>query len=206
MTIILIISFIFLLIIYPHMTNSNPEVDLYSDKIDPIVTIEYLETLEVGCLFPKVQGVATACYAHQRFPMLSLEEAVQKYIEERNYQRDHLPPPPVKVMRVYDYVTKVDGVRIVDWDNDRDGRCVAKVFAKNFWQKGPGDINVDYEFDVDNVVDATELCKKVINDVKTSKHPKVQEMIQKYGVKGLHFSGPMIFVSGNLDEEEYSDE
>ncbi len=94
-------------------------MDLYSNTVDPIVTKAYLqENVCIGREYPKVQGVATAYHAVDRFPTLSLEDAVIKYIELKSQPRAPSPPPelgPDHFLKTY------KGYTIRNWD-DRDGR------------------------------------------------------------------------------------
>lgn len=99
---------------------SGEKVDLYSHTIDPIITVEFLDDLILGTRFPEIRGVATANYAHQRFPKLPLQEAVTKYIEEEEYRAKN--PPPVKPRipdSVPEFIKEWKGVRVVDWGNDK---------------------------------------------------------------------------------------
>jgi hypothetical protein len=72
--------------------NSAPldlyeKVQIYGDVIDPSITIELINTLEVGRLFPAIRGIATAHYAHLDFPDVPLEEAVKLHIKERDERK-----------------------------------------------------------------------------------------------------------------------
>lgn len=168
------------------------EVDLFSHDIDPFITKELCESIGIGNLFPKIQGIATACYALQRYPELSLEEAVPKYIEYLNKPK---PVYEIPKTSAYHHVKKVDGVSIVDWDNNREGYHVTKVYASNYHQKDGNGINMNVSFVVKNEDEAIQLCRKIIEAVKADINAR--PYVNSYGIKRIHFSGPMAFISGN---------
>lgn len=187
------------------------DVDLYSHDIDPTVTIEFLEGLGLGCRFPEIRGVATAFYAHQRFSKLPLQEAVAKYIEEEEERARNPPPQPVRVpSSVPEFIKEFDGVRCVDWDDDREGRLVCTLETKSNddnWKHHPWNLQTDLKFTVGSVAQAKKVARHVLR-IARKFNPCPSRKTLPRGVKkakttefkcgpvtGLHFSGNLVFVS-----------
>lgn len=60
--------------------NYTPRrVDLSSANIDPSITIEMIRNMPLATQFPQLQGFGTAYYAVDRYPNLSLQDAVARY-------------------------------------------------------------------------------------------------------------------------------
>lgn len=160
------------------------KVDIFSDTIDPSVTIDFLKTIRGGDFFPKIQGVATANYAHQQFPDLPLDEAVRAYIIERD--RTPSPTPPFVPTHVYEFIKECDGVRCVGWDDDRLFHCflffsLSSNFSpnregwlictvddprSNYAPRRHWNLKVDFSFDVSSVAEAKRVARKILRVVR----------------------------------------
>lgn len=176
------------------------KVDIYSDEIDPCVTIETIDNLSFGKLFPRIQGIATANYAHQRNPKLPLKEAVAEYIQHLKDEKKNPEVPYVHIPSTApEFIKKYGRVRVVDSDSDREGRFVCLVSKRSQWNrdeeakqnnepdKPPRVVFVDYEFVIKNIYEARKLTSKVLRDARIA-HPRTT-------INGIHYAGDCALIT-----------
>jgi hypothetical protein len=100
--------------------SMETKADLYDWNYDEVITKKFVESFGVGRKMPNLRGFGRCYYANQAFPDLSLEEAVQSYKQLRDEEDANRVYPP-RVACMSDVLKTYRGIRVVDWDNERDG-------------------------------------------------------------------------------------
>ena len=137
---------------------------LYSSSLDPRITLEMVADTPMGVRMPQLQGFGTAYYAHQRYPDLSLENAVRLYIEDREKSKQAQAQRELRVegrKEGYpdDFLTSYFGIKIANWGNYRNGTVQMIV----------GDRDTDnmtkHRLDFSFVAEDIDHAEKVVDEI-----------------------------------------
>jgi hypothetical protein len=110
------------------MADSMSLDDLYSDNVDPSITLKDVQTLGFGKKFPNKKGFAYAFYAWEQFPLsATLASAINA---KKAYKQSRLAcENSVRKYGtlVYDFIDEIDGVVIKAINSEHDGSLKANI-------------------------------------------------------------------------------
>lgn len=186
------------------------DVDIWAAEYDASITIEELDSLRAGCLFPRKKGIATASYAHMAYRALPLDKAVDRYLraQERSKRTKKMAPRARPYARrwLYSLIKEHNGIVLDDWDRDRDGWAVCIVERRtkkkpianlSFNDGGLPVIAVDVPFGARTKPEARRIVDAIAETIRKANVPSLKTAkLDKF-----LFSGDIAFVASLTDPE-----
>lgn len=184
------------------------DADIWAAEYDPSITIEELDSIHAGQLFPRKKGMATAAYAHMAYRALPLDKAVDRYLRARERdKRTKKPAPraqPYARRRIYSLIKEHNGIILDDWDRDRDGWAVCIVEQRtkknpiadlSFNDGGLPVIAVDVPFGARTKPEARRIVDAIAETIRKANAPRLKTAkLDKF-----LFSGNIAFVASLTD-------